>query len=122
MDFLTTLLSGVNIYVFAGIIVVIAALTYFGPVLVFKLYNSASSELTVAALKEIIYQLDKMADELENSEKREAAINKLGEIISIKGISIPKFMRGWIVDAQVQHIRALQKESVKETDLHKNEE
>ena len=122
MDFLITLLSTTNTPIFIGCIVVLVALAYFFPVIVFKLYNNASSELTIAALKEIIYQLDKLGDKLENTEKREAAIDKLGTILSIKGISIPRFMRGWIVDAEVKHIRNLQKQSVKDTDLHKNED
>ena len=122
MDFLITLLSTANLPIFIGCIVVLIALAYFFPVIVFKLYNNASSELTIAALKEIIYQLDKLGDKLENTEKREAAIDKLGTILSIKGISIPRFMRGWIVDAEVEHIRNLQKQSVKDTDLHKNED
>ena len=122
MDFLITLLSTANLPIFIGCIVVLVVFAYFFPVIVFKLYNNASSELTIAALKEIIYQLDKLGDELENAEKREAAIDKLGTILSIKGISIPRFMRGWIVDAEVKHIRNLQKQSVKDTDLHKNED
>lgn len=85
----------------------------------FALYNRTENEFVVTMLTRFIYQLDEFADNMSNADKREAAIDKLQSLLSYKIVRFPKFVLGWIVDLQVAEIRKLQRNSKKDTDLHK---
>lgn len=102
--------------------VALIILSFILPRIAFFLYERTSSNVTQTMLREVIYQLDKLADELSNKEKRRRAIFNLQTIFSFKGIRIPKFILGWIVDMEVRQIRQLQKECSKESNLHNENE
>ena len=97
-------------------------LSFILPRIAFFLYEHTSSDVTQSMLKEVIYQLDKLADDLSNKEKRNRAVFNLQAIFSFKGIRIPKFILGWIVDMEVRQIRQLQKGCSKESNLHNDED
>lgn len=105
-------------YLFVILIILAIAIAYAGPNVVFWLYGRESSTVTKNMLREIIYNLDEFADNMANEKKRENAITKLKDIISFRGITLPKFILGWIVDKEVAHIRYLQSTCPENTDLH----
>ena len=112
-------------YALLAAIIIGAIIAYTLPILVIRRYASSSNREAQTLLREVIYKLDEFADEMENKEKRDIAIEKLGKIISFRGITLPKFIRGWIVDFEVRHIRYLQSEADNEgvdTNLHNETE
>lgn len=104
------------------VIIGLIILSFILPRIAFFLYEHTSSDTTQTMLKEVIYQLDKLADELSNKEKRKKAVLNLQMIVSFKGLRIPRFILGWIVDMEVRQIRQLQKECSKESNLHNENE
>ena len=122
-DFLSFfILSKEELLLVLAIVLVMILLSFALPRLAFFLYERFSSDTTQEVLKEIIYCLDKLADDLSNKEKRINAIYKLQMIFSFKGIKIPRFILGWIIDMEVRQIRKLQKECKKESNLHNENE
>ena len=108
-------------YALLAVVIIGAILAYTLPILVIRRYARSSNREAQTLLREVIFRLDEFADEMENKEKRNIAIEKLGSIISFRGITLPKFIRGWIVDFEVRHIRYLQSEANNEgvdTNLH----
>lgn len=56
----------------------------------------------------IILELDKLADEMDNSEKRSKAIQKINGILGWRQIVIPTALIGWVIDMEVSAIRKMQ--------------
>lgn len=110
-----------EILIILATVVALIILSFILPRIAFFLYERTSSNVTQTMLREVIYQLDKLADDLSNKEKRNRAVFNLQVIFSFKGIRIPKFILGWIVDMEVRQIRQLQKECKKESNLHHDE-
>lgn len=100
-------------------LIVLYALAFAAKRVAFAIYNRATNEFIVTVLTRFIYHLDEFADNMSNNDKREAAIERLQSLLSYKLIRFPKFILGWIVDLQVAEIRKLQRESMKDADLHK---
>ena len=101
------------------LVVFVCFLAYIIPRAIFYFYEKNKNPVTHDILREIIYYLDEFADDMSNKEKKEAAIAKFSETINVKGVKIPKVVVGWIVDAEVHHIRYLQENCSKESNLHK---
>ncbi|SMD03097.1 N-acetylmuramoyl-L-alanine amidase [Sporomusa malonica] len=72
-------------------------------------------------IRNIIYQLDKFADKMENSEKRAAAIQQINSILGWRGILIPVALVGWVIDTEVAVIRQMQK-ATDTPNLHDDQE
>ena len=102
-----------------GTVIVLFILSIIIPRIVFFVYEHTQTEFVQDILKDLIYRLDKFADEFSNEAKRGYAVDRLQSMISFRGIRIPKFICGWIVDVEVGNIRRLQKSCTKDTDLHK---
>lgn len=110
-----------ELLIILAVVFSLVVLSFILPRIAFFLYGHSSSNVTQTMLREVIYQLDKLADDLSNKEKRNRAVFNLQVIFSFKGIRIPKFILGWIVDMEVRQIRQLQKECKKESNLHHDE-
>lgn len=108
-----------ELMILGGIVIVLFILSLIIPRIVFFIYEHTQTEFVQDILKDMIYRLDKFADEYSNESKRSYAAERLQSMISFRGIRIPKFVCGWIVDVEVGHIRRLQKSCKKDTDLHK---
>ena len=102
-----------------GIIILLFLLVYIIPRAVFFIYEMNTPDVIQQFIQSIIYKLDKLADDLSNKDKKEEAINKIHGILLYKGIIVPRFICGWIIDFEVQYIRNLQRNCAKDTDLHK---
>lgn len=70
------------------------------------------AKLPDSTLKEkiwsIILELDKFADEMDNSEKRSRALQQINEILGWRQIVIPSALIGWVIDMEVAAIRKMQ--------------
>lgn len=61
------------------------------------------------SIRNIIFELDKFADRMENAEKRENAIRQINDILGWRRILVPHVLIGWVIDAEVAAIRRMQK-------------
>lgn len=60
-------------------------------------------------IREIICQLDQLADNMEKSEKRAVAIQHINTILGWRGILVPSILIGWVIDCEVAAVRKMQK-------------
>lgn len=60
------------------------------------------------AIRVVILELDTFADCMENNEKREIAIRHINEILGWRQIFVPGVLIGWVIDAEVAAIRAME--------------
>ncbi|SMD03122.1 peptidoglycan recognition protein family protein [Sporomusa malonica] len=74
-------------------------------VLFAKLPNGKFREM----IRGIIFQLDKFADKLENSQKRAVAMAQISGILGWRGIFIPTILIGWVIDTEAAAIKESQK-------------
>lgn len=89
----------------AGVILAANLLT----VLLHFLYKALSDSPLREAIRSIIFQLDKIADEMENAAKRRSAIQQINEVLGWRRILVPAALIGWIIDLEVKAIRKMQK-------------
>lgn len=74
----------------------------------FVLYTKLSESKLKEAIRDIIFKLDQFTDEMENSEKRNSAIQQLRDFLGWRQIFIPTILIGWIIDTEVATIRKIQ--------------
>lgn len=108
-----------TIFVVLAIAAVLAGIVYGIPRLVFKLYEQNTIPQAQILVRELIYKLDEMADELSNREKRDKVAQLIHEKAKLNNIAIPLFMAKWIVDFLVRRVREEQAACEKDSDLHK---
>lgn len=72
------------------------------------------------AIRNIIFLLDKLADEMENIEKRNLAIQQINEILGWQKVLIPSALIGWVIDTEVAAIRKMQ-QSTNAPNLHEED-
>ncbi|HMM20646.1 MAG TPA: hypothetical protein PKA10_07885 [Selenomonadales bacterium] len=106
----------------AGIILAANVLAMLLFVLFARLPNGRLRE----GIRSIIYELDRAADNMENAQKRAAAITAAIELINWKiKILIPRsiltYLLGWVIDAEVAAIRRMQA-ATSCPDLHKEDD
>ena len=75
------------------------------------LYKALSDSPLRDAIRSIIFQLDKFADEMENGEKRRSAIQQINDVLGWRRILVPAALIGWVIDAEVAAIRNMQQAS-----------
>lgn len=72
-------------------------------------------------IRNIIFELDRFADRMENEQKRRIAIQSINAILGWRRIPVPDALIGWVIDAEVAAIRKMQ--AVTDTpDLHREED
>lgn len=74
----------------------------------FVLFTKLSEGKLKDATRNIIFQLDKLTDDMGNIEKRTQAIQQLSELLGWRQIFIPNAVLGWIIDTEVATIRKIQ--------------
>lgn len=75
----------------------------------FVLFSKLPDSRLKESIRSIIFELDKFADSMENTEKRRIAIQRINEILGWRKILVPSALIGWIIDAEVAAIRKMQK-------------
>lgn len=111
--------SKTEIITIVAILAILYLLAFVAKKVAFVVYNRSKNEVIVSVMEHFICSLDEFADNMTNTDKRNAAIDKLQGLLSYRVIRLPRFVLGWVIDMQVAEIRRLQAESVKDTDLHK---
>ena len=101
----------------AGIILAALVLV----LIVHVVYRGLPTGTAKDGLQKIIYELDRHADEMENDEKRAAAIQSVMDILGWRRIIVPKVLVGWLIDAEVAAIRKIQ-QATDTPDLHREGE
>lgn len=61
------------------------------------------------AVQNVVYELDRICDNMENPEKRRLAIQQINDVLGWRKILVPSALIGWIIDAEVAAIRRMQK-------------
>jgi len=74
----------------------------------FVLFARLSESKLKGVIRRIILELDEFADKMENSEKRNRAIQQINELLGWKKIVIPSVLIGWVIDMEVAAIREMQ--------------
>ncbi|GMB00937.1 hypothetical protein [Pelosinus sp. IPA-1] len=87
----------------------------------FVLYAKLPESKTKEAIQNIIFELDRFADDMENSDKRRSAIQQINDVLGWRQILIPGALIGWIIDTEVAAIRKMQK-ATNTPNLHNEEE
>lgn len=67
--------------------------------------------------QQIIYELDRFADNMSNGKKRRMVIQEINEVLGWRRILVPAALIGWIIDAEVAAIRKMQS-ATNTPDLH----
>ncbi|MCC5465370.1 hypothetical protein [Pelosinus baikalensis] len=93
------------IYVAAGILVAANVLAIGLFVMFAKLRDGRLKE----SIRNIIFELDRFADSMENTDKRRSAIQQINDILGWRKFIIPGALIGWVIDAEVAVIRKMQK-------------
>lgn len=97
--------SDVQILAWAvGILVLANVLT----MALFVLFSKLPESSLKVKIWNIILELDKFADEMDNSEKRSIAIEKIRDLLGWQKIMIPSALIGVIIDMEVTAIRKMQ--------------
>jgi hypothetical protein len=74
----------------------------------FMLFAKLPESRLKGMIRNIILELDKFTDEMENSEKRNRAIQQINEILGWRQFVIPSALIGWVIDMEVAAIRKMQ--------------
>lgn len=82
------------------------------------IYRGLPAGSAKTSLQKIIYELDRAADNMENQQKRAAAIQAVSDMLGWRRIIIPKVLIGWLIDAEVAVVRKIQ-QATDTPDLHK---
>jgi hypothetical protein len=86
----------------------------------FVLYAKLPESKTKESIRSIIFELDKFADNMENTEKRRAAIQQINDVLGWQKFIIPSTLIGWIVDVEVAAIRKME-QTIISSNLHEGE-
>lgn len=84
------------------------------------LYRTLSDGAFKDVIRNIIFELDRFADNMENAQKRLEAISQINDILGWRRILIPRTLIGWIIDTEVAAIRRMQKQT-NTPNLHEGE-
>lgn len=95
-----------QIALYAAGVIIAANLLAMG---LFVLYVKLPDSRLRESIKGSIFELDKIADNMEKVEKRRAAIQQINEILGWRRILVPGVLIGWIIDAEVAAVRKMQK-------------
>jgi hypothetical protein len=74
----------------------------------FVLYAKLPESKTRESIRNIIFELDRFADNMENAEKRRTAIQQINDVLGWRRILVPGALIGWVIDAEVAAIRKMQ--------------
>jgi hypothetical protein len=74
----------------------------------FVLYAKMPESKIKETIRNIIFELDRFADNMENAEKRRTAIQQINEVLGWRRVLVPGALIGWVIDAEVAAIRKMQ--------------
>lgn len=109
-----------ELYIAAYVVATIVGLNVVAMAL-FVLFAKLPNGKLKESIRNIIFELDRFADNMENQQKRQEAIGIINDTLVWKKVFIPKSIIGWLIDTEVSAIRKMQK-STDTPDLHKEEQ
>lgn len=86
----------------------------------FVLYAKLPDSKIRETIRNIIFALDKFADNMENAEKRRTAIQQINDVLGWRKFIIPSALIGWVIDAEVAAIRKME-QTTSYPNLHEGE-
>lgn len=86
----------------------------------FVIYAKLPESKTKEAIQNIIFELDRFADDMENADKRRVAIQQINEVLGWRRLIIPSALIGWIIDTEVAAIHKMQN-ATNTPNLHEEE-
>lgn len=84
-------------------VLVLAVLTIY-----VKLYGGLPEGAVRRKLHQIVFEIDRACDNMENPTKRAMAMIQLQQVLGWKRVFLPSAIIGWIIDAEVAAIRKMQ--------------
>jgi hypothetical protein len=79
-------------------------------VLLHFLYRALSNGPLRDRIREVVYLIDELADDMSNEQKKRKAIQEISEVFGWwRKIFLPNALIGWVIDLQVTMIRRMQK-------------
>lgn len=97
--------SELQIFLCAAGIILAANILAMG---LFVLFAKLKDGRLKESIRSIIFELDRFADNMENTDKRRVAIQQVNDILGWRRILVPGALIGWIIDAEVTAIRKMQ--------------
>lgn len=76
--------------------------------LLFVLFARLPDGMLKEPIRAIVYELDRLADCMENSQKRATAIQDINALLGWRKILVPAALIGWVIDLEVAAIRKMQ--------------
>lgn len=76
--------------------------------LLFVLFAKLPNGKLKNAIRNIIFEIDRAADNMENADKRRLAIQQVNDVLGWRRILIPAALLGWIIDLEVKAVRKMQ--------------
>lgn len=101
----------------AGVLLVALILV----LIVHVVYRGLPAGKAKTGLDNIIYQIDRHADNMENAQKRAVGIQAVMDVLGWRRIIVPKVLVALIIDFEVAWIRRVQK-ATDTPNLHKEDE
>ena len=95
---------------------IVLAVNFLAVILHF-LYRSLTDSPLRNGIRNIIYELDEFADNMENSQKRLTAIQEINSLLGWRKVIVPAALVGLVIDMEVATIRKMQK-AADTPDLH----
>lgn len=88
----------------AGVLLAVTALVF----ALHFLYRGLPSGRAKDALRKIIYEIDRAADNMSNAQKKQNAINLVRDSLGWKRILVPASILGFLIDCEVAAVRKAQ--------------
>lgn len=76
--------------------------------MLFVLFAKLPNGSLKVSVQKIIFELDRFADQMENTVKRRSAIQQINDVLGWRRILVPAALIGWVIDAEVAAIRKMQ--------------
>jgi hypothetical protein len=100
-----TITSELQVFLWAAGILLVANILAMG---LFVLFAKIQDGQMKESIRGIIFELDRFADNMENTEKRRSAIQQINEVLGWRKFIIPGALIGWVIDTEVAVIRKMQ--------------
>lgn len=112
------------LFTLIGIVLIGLVILYIIKWIIFMIYCKTTNETIQSAVNSVIYELDELADNMSNKEKKRLAVNTVKDLFIWRAIPVPTCIIGIIIDLEVAAIRKLQKNIAHEKDpyLHPDDE
>jgi len=86
-------------------------------ILLFVLFSKLSESRLKEIIRNIIFELDKITDDMENTEKHSKATQQISDLLGWQRIFIPMTLIGWVIDTEIATIRKIQQHMIAQNQI-----